>query len=130
MIWPKFCNVVAAGILDNEYSRNKLPEGTSPDIRSYIVDGVLVGIDVNSGELQFYLFRFPEKRIERFVQRSADGNAETDCRVVVPFFNRVDRLPGYADKISQLLLREVFGGSGRLHFKIFHQSPSLFSLTL
>lgn len=46
----EFRDIVAAEILNNEYKRNKLSEGVVPDIQSYIVDDVFIGIDVNSGE--------------------------------------------------------------------------------
>lgn len=45
-----FCEMAAAEILENDYLRGKLREGTAPEIHSYMADGVLVGIDVNSGE--------------------------------------------------------------------------------
>lgn len=45
----EFENVVAANILENAYTREKLPEGILPDIRCYRVDDVLVGIDLISG---------------------------------------------------------------------------------
>lgn len=49
----EFYKVVEANIMENTHSREKLPNGDLPNIRSYCVDGVLVGIDLTSGE--FYI---------------------------------------------------------------------------
>ena len=46
----EFCKVVEANIMENTHSREKLPNGVLPNIRSYCVDGILVGIDLTSGE--------------------------------------------------------------------------------
>lgn len=46
----KFKKVVEQNITENEFSRNKLPEGVSPVIKSYRNDDVFVGIDLSSGE--------------------------------------------------------------------------------
>lgn len=46
----EFCKVVEANIMENSHSREKLPDGEVPNIRSYCADGVLVGIDLTSGE--------------------------------------------------------------------------------
>lgn len=45
-----FCEVVELNIMGNEFYRNKLPKGISPDIKSYQTNNVLVGIDLSSGE--------------------------------------------------------------------------------
>lgn len=46
----EFKSVVRYNIMENEHSREKLPSGVQPDIRCYITSGVLVGIDLISGE--------------------------------------------------------------------------------
>ena len=46
----EFREMVADEILENASLQSKLPEGTLPDIQSYFVHDVLVGIDLNSGE--------------------------------------------------------------------------------
>lgn len=46
----KFQEVVAQNILMNEISRSKLPNGVLPNIQSYQIDDVLIGIDLISGE--------------------------------------------------------------------------------
>lgn len=46
----RFKKIVEQNITENEFSRNKLPEGISPIIKSYCNDDVLVGIDLSSGE--------------------------------------------------------------------------------
>lgn len=46
---PKFEEVVKLGILENEYSKDKL-NGQLPLIRSYTVGDVMIGIDLVSGE--------------------------------------------------------------------------------
>lgn len=45
-----FREVVEANIMENEFFRNKLPKGILPNIKSYQIDNVLVGIDLSSGE--------------------------------------------------------------------------------
>lgn len=45
----EFRETVTANILENGFLREKLPEGTEPDVRCYSVGDVLVGIDRNSG---------------------------------------------------------------------------------
>lgn len=47
---PKFRTTVERNILDNAFSREKLPDGAKPDVRCYSVDDILVGIDIVSGE--------------------------------------------------------------------------------
>lgn len=48
----RFMEVVRYNILENEYSREKLPSGRMPDIAGYRTkDGVLVGIDRVTGFL-------------------------------------------------------------------------------
>lgn len=42
-------NVVRDNIMMNDFFRDKLPENTLPDIRTYMFDGALVGIDLISG---------------------------------------------------------------------------------
>lgn len=46
---PEFRSMLETGILENEYSSKKL-HGLRPDIRTYRVEDVLVGIDRTSGE--------------------------------------------------------------------------------
>ena len=46
----EFRDMVAAEIMENDFLREKLPEGALPDIRCYTADDVMVGIDINSGE--------------------------------------------------------------------------------
>lgn len=46
----EFCKVVESNILENNFIREKLPKGVLPDIKTYSIDGVLVGIDLSSGE--------------------------------------------------------------------------------
>lgn len=41
-----FIKMVEAGVLENGF----LPEGARPDIRSYLMGDILVGIDLSSGE--------------------------------------------------------------------------------
>ena len=45
-----FTEVVVYNIVENEHPRRKLPEGMLPDISSYRIGDVLVGIDLVSGE--------------------------------------------------------------------------------
>lgn len=47
---PAFKKVVELNIVENEHSRNKLPNEEKPYIKSYSIDDVLVGIDLVSGE--------------------------------------------------------------------------------
>lgn len=47
---PEFKKVVEFNIMENEHSRSKLPKGMKPDINTYCVENVLVGIDISSGE--------------------------------------------------------------------------------
>lgn len=47
---PIFKKVVEYNILTNDFKREKLPLGTRPDVNVYMLDDVLVGIDVVSGE--------------------------------------------------------------------------------
>ncbi len=47
---PRFKNVVEHNIVENEHSRRKLPKRMKPDIHTYRVGDVLVGIDTVSGE--------------------------------------------------------------------------------
>lgn len=47
---PEFQSAVCGNITENEFSRAKLPIGAQPDIKCYITGGVLVGIDLISGE--------------------------------------------------------------------------------
>ncbi len=47
---PAFTETVTYNIMENEHSRRKLPEGMQPDIAAYHIGGVLVGIDLVSGE--------------------------------------------------------------------------------
>lgn len=46
----EFRKIVAYNIMENEHSRRKLPQGTRPNPQCYCKDGVLVGIDLLSGE--------------------------------------------------------------------------------
>lgn len=45
----KFINVVKDNILMNEYNRDKLPLGTKPQVVTYILNDVYVGIDLVTG---------------------------------------------------------------------------------
>ncbi len=45
-----FRKVAETNIMENEYSRNKLPGGIAPVIKSYRIDDVIIGIDLSSGE--------------------------------------------------------------------------------
>ncbi len=47
---PRFKKVVEFNIMENEHSRRKLPKRMKPDIHTYRVGDVLVGIDTVSGE--------------------------------------------------------------------------------
>ena len=47
---PRFKNVVEHNIVENEHSRRKLPKRMKPDIHTYRVGDVLVGIDTVSVE--------------------------------------------------------------------------------
>jgi len=49
----EFQKVVELSITENEFSCSKLPKGMLPNIQSYRTGGVLVGIDLSSGE--FYI---------------------------------------------------------------------------
>lgn len=49
---PEFREVVKRNIMENEYFRTKLPHGTSPQINTYVVGAVLVGIDTVGGYFQ------------------------------------------------------------------------------
>ncbi len=46
----EFRKIVESNIMENAYSRKKLKNGMSPDIRCYRVGDVFVGIDIVSGE--------------------------------------------------------------------------------
>ncbi|MEG2429241.1 MAG: hypothetical protein RSA99_02550 [Oscillospiraceae bacterium] len=46
----KFQMVVKENIMENEHSREKLQNGIIPDIKTYLVGNVSVGIDLSSGE--------------------------------------------------------------------------------
>lgn len=46
----KFKQVVEFNIVENEHSRDKLKNETKPNIKSYRIDDVLIGIDLVSGE--------------------------------------------------------------------------------
>lgn len=59
----EFCKVVESNIMQNDHVREKLPEGVLPEIRTYSIDGVLVGIDLNSGE-----FHIESEDIEKVAQ--------------------------------------------------------------
>lgn len=47
-----FAEVIAANITEESYHAAKLPSGAKPDIRTYRVGEVLVGIDLASGYFQ------------------------------------------------------------------------------
>lgn len=64
---PDFCQMVAAEILENDFSRQKLSEGVLPEIRSYTVGDVLVGIDVSSGA-----FHVESEDMDRAIQIQDD----------------------------------------------------------
>lgn len=49
----EFKKIVEFNIIANEHSRSKLQNDTKPNIKSYIVDEVFIGIDLISGE--FYV---------------------------------------------------------------------------
>ena len=51
----------------------------------------------------------PEQFIQGFVKLPADCYTKIDRGVVIPFFDRADRLSGHPDQISKLLLREILG---------------------
>lgn len=46
----KFCEVAALNILENDFFKNKLPEGTPLNIKTYKTGNVLVAIDLCTGE--------------------------------------------------------------------------------
>lgn len=46
----EFREMVAAEIMENDFQREKLPEDMLPDVQTYIVGDILIGIDINSGE--------------------------------------------------------------------------------
>jgi hypothetical protein len=54
----------------------------------------------------------PEKFVKCFVQDFAYGDTEINRGIIIALFNGTDRLPGHADKFSQLLLGEVLAGPG------------------
>ena len=45
-----FQEIVALNITENAFSRNKLPKGVLPNIKSYKTGNALVGIDLSTGE--------------------------------------------------------------------------------
>jgi hypothetical protein len=47
---PEFRRMVALSIMENDFSKDKLPAGTFPDVQSYQTGNVLVGIDLSTGE--------------------------------------------------------------------------------
>ena len=47
----------------------------------------------------------PEKVVQCFAERLADGNAQLDGGIVVALFNGVNGLAAYADLFGKLLLR-------------------------
>ena len=57
-----FQKMVALNITENEFSHNKLPKDVLPDIQSYKVGNVLVGIDLCTGE-----FHIESENIEEVV---------------------------------------------------------------
>ena len=54
-----FQEIVALNITENAFSRNKLPKGVLPNIKSYKTGNALVGIDLSTGE-----FHIESKNIE------------------------------------------------------------------
>lgn len=46
----KFKKIVELNITNNEHSLHKLPDQVKPNIKSYCIDDILVGIDLVSGE--------------------------------------------------------------------------------
>lgn len=59
----KFKKIVEFNIVENEHSRNKLQNETKPNIKSYSVDDVFIGIDLVSGE-----FHVESEDINRSIQ--------------------------------------------------------------
>lgn len=57
-----FQEIVALNITDNEFSRDKLPQGVLPNIQSYKTGNALVGIDLCTGE-----FHVESENIEEVV---------------------------------------------------------------
>lgn len=90
----KFCKVVELNITKNDSLREKLPEGYLPDIRSYSVDGVLVGIDLTSGE-----FHIESEDIEKvipihddlFVYRGLDNEDLKNFFLVAQYVKLTER---------------------------------------
>lgn len=48
----EYTDIVTANIVQNEFNAEKLPKGEQPKIKTYMVDDVLVGIDIVTGYFQ------------------------------------------------------------------------------
>lgn len=84
----KFKKIVELNILENDYSRSKLPFGVYPNIECYCVEDVLIGIDLSSGE-----FHVESEDIKKassiyddlFVYRGLDKNELKNCYLVAEY---------------------------------------------
>ncbi len=47
----ELCEMITAEILENPHHAEKLPEGSVPDVRCYMSEDVLVGIDLVTGHI-------------------------------------------------------------------------------
>lgn len=85
---PKFKEAVEFNIVENEHSRNKLKNGMKPDIRSYRIEDILVGIDLVSGEF-FVESEDINKSIpiydDLFVFRGLDEEDLKNCYLVAEY---------------------------------------------
>jgi hypothetical protein len=54
--------------------------------------------------LSLCLLRWPEEFIQRLAKDFADTDAKIDGRIIIPFFNGVDRLPGNSYLVGKFLL--------------------------
>ncbi|MCQ2452661.1 MAG: hypothetical protein MJ075_05955 [Oscillospiraceae bacterium] len=72
-----FHDMIAAGILENGYKAEKLSKGTLPDVQCYTAEGLMVGIDRNSGEFHIEgedLNKVIAMHDDLFIYRGLDEN--------------------------------------------------------
>lgn len=90
----EFRKIVEFNIMENEYSRKKLPEGISPKINSYCKDDVLVGIDLISGEFHIEcddINKVISLYDDLFVYRGLDKEDLKNFFLVVEYVNLTGR---------------------------------------
>lgn len=58
----ELADIVASDIVDNEANREKIPDGSQPEIKTYMKDDIFVGIDITTG-----YFHVESENIEKIV---------------------------------------------------------------